>query len=521
MEGGLSSSCPLFLVPLLIRYEQMRETLVKRVVKALQNGIGVRAGDRVGVAVSGGADSVALLLLLLEVREKLGIVASVVHFNHQLRGRASDADERFVAALAKKLGLAYHGDRGDVAGMAKRGKSNLEDAARRARYAFFERLVREGHADYVAVAHTADDQAETVLAHVLRGTGLAGLGGIHPIAGHVIRPLLAVRREELRAFLKSRRQSWREDATNLDITRTRVRIRKKLLPLLEKQFQPGVVDHLATLSELAREDEAFFEVILEERIAELTQKSGGGMRIGISPLLNPWSEKKLSAEKKGDTEGRGDWKKGEQALVALSKRIVRRVVGNLKTQRGELGAKHVETVLELARRGQSGKTLQLPGGVEVRRERDELVFLPVESRNKKSDAAPREFAREIVLSPGQTSVQVPELGCAFRFKVIDWPQKRGETIERGAVLDRDRLLSPLVLRSWHSGDTLHPLGRQRAHKLKRLLSEKRISRWERACWPVLTSDGVLVWARDFPVASEFAANEGTRAGILIAEETLR
>jgi tRNA(Ile)-lysidine synthase len=473
----------------------------------------------VGVAVSGGADSVALLFLLLEIREKLGIVLSVVHFNHQLRGKASDADEKFVAALAKRLGLAYHADRGDVAGMAKRGKANLEDAARRARYAFFERLVKEGHVDYVAVAHTADDQAETVLAHILRGTGLAGLGGIHPVAGHVIRPLLAVRREELRAYLKSQKQTWREDATNLDTTRTRARIRKKLLPLLEKQFQPGVVNHLTTLAELAREDEAFFEAILEERLTEITQTCGAGVRIGISDLLNTWKEKKTNAQTKGGTEGRQYGKKVEPAL-ALSKRIVRRFAESVKTHRGELGATHVETVLELARHGRSGNTVQLPGGVEVLRERDELMFLAAKGKNKKSDAAPREFIHEIFLTEGQTSVQIPELRCVIRLRVIDWPQQRGETIERGAVLDRERLLSPLVLRSWRPGDTLHPLGRQHARKLKRLLSEKRVSRWERECWPVLTSGGVLVWARGFPVAFEFAANEGTRAGIVIAEESL-
>ncbi len=478
----------------------------------------VKAGDRVGVAVSGGADSVALLLLLMEIREKLGIVLSVVHFNHQLRGKASNADEKFVAALAKKLGLAYQVDRGDVAGMAKREKTNLEDAARRARYAFFERLVKEGHVYYVAVAHTADDQAETALAHILRGTGIAGLGGIHPVVGHVIRPLLGARREELRAYLKSRKQSWREDATNLDMTRTRARIRKKLLPLLEKQFQPGVVNHLATLAKLAREDEAFFETIVEERIAELTQKSAGGIRVGIGDLLDPWRKKEFRADYKSGEEDRKNGEKNREAL-ALSKRIVRRLVGSLKARGGELGARHVEAVLELAQLGQSGKTVRLPSGVEVRREREELVFLSTGSKNKKSDRTPREFAHEIVLSAGETSVQIPELGCVFRLRVIDWPQQRGETIEGGAVLDRDRLSSSLVLRSWRPGDTLHPLGRQHAQKLKRLLSEKRVSRWERECWPVLTSDGVLVWARGFPVASEFAANEKTQAGIVIAEES--
>jgi tRNA(Ile)-lysidine synthase len=496
----------------------MRETLVKRLVKALQNESGVRAGDRVGVGVSGGADSVALLLLLMEIREKLGIVLSVVHFNHQLRGKASDGDEKFVATLAKKLGLAYHVDRADVARMAKREKANVEDAARRARYAFFERLVTEGHVNYVAVAHTADDQAETVLAHILRGTGLAGLGGIHPAARHVIRPLLGARREELRAYLKSRKQSWREDTTNLDMTRTRARIRQKLLPLLEKQFQPGVVNHLATLAELAREDEAFFDAIVEERMTELAQKSAGGMRIGIGYLLDPSKKEKTSGEKTSGAQGKESGKKNRRTL-ALSKRIVRRIVGSTKTRAGEIGASHVEAVLELAQRGQSGKTLQLPGGAEVRRERHELAFIAAGDKNKKSQTAPKKFAHAVDLSSGQTCVKIPELGCVFRLRVIDWPQQRGETSERGTVLDRDRLRSPLVLRSWRPGDTLHALGRQHVHKLKRLLNEKRVSRWEREGWPVLTSGGVLVWARGLPVASEFAADESTRAGIVIAEES--
>src|SRR5262249_55748688 len=150
----------------------------------------VRAGDQVAVAVSGGADSVALLHLLLELRAKLGIMVSVAHFNHQLRGRTSEGDEKFVAKLAAKYGLNFHVARADVAARAKRDKTNLEDTARRVRYAFFENLVSAGHASKVAVAHTADDQAETVLAHILRGSGLAGLGGIHPVAGHVVRPLL-------------------------------------------------------------------------------------------------------------------------------------------------------------------------------------------------------------------------------------------------------------------------------------------------------------------------------------------
>jgi len=473
----------------------------------------------VGVAVSGGADSVALLLLLLELREKLGVVLSVVHFNHKLRGKASDVDEKFVAKLAAKHGMDFHSASVYVAKKAKEERANLEDAARRARYDYFRSLVESGTCTKIAVAHTADDQAETVLAHLLRGTGLAGLGGIHPVAEPVIRPLLSIRRSELRRFLRARKQGWREDATNRDTKRMRARIRRRLLPLLEKQFQPGVVNHLTTLAELAREDEAFFDAILEERLAELTRKGAEGTRIRISDLLDPWKKKESGAEdKKGAGSAENPLK--IRPALALSKRIVRRLAGSLKTRARELGAKHVEAVQELARHGQSGKTMHLPGGVEVRRERDELLFCASGGNNKKSDAAPREFAHDVVLSGDQTSVQIPELGCVLRLTVIDWPPKREETSKDGAVLDRDRLHFPMVLRNWRPGDRLCPQGHRSAHKLKRLLNEKRVSRWERDGWPVLTSGGVLAWARGFPVAAEFAANQRTRAGIVVAEEKI-
>src|ERR1700756_958364 len=200
------------------------ERLVRRIHDAIRTSGLFLAGERVCVAVSGGADSVALLLLLVDLQKELGVVLSVAHFNHKLRGKDSDKDERFVAKLAAKYGLVFHSGQLDVGAKAKRDKANLEDTARRTRYEFLEGLVQSGHVDKVAVAHTADDQAETVLAHILRGTGLAGLGGIHPMVGHVVRPLLGVRRAELRAYLRSKRQTWREDATNRDMTKMRARI---------------------------------------------------------------------------------------------------------------------------------------------------------------------------------------------------------------------------------------------------------------------------------------------------------
>jgi len=486
--------------------------LAQRLLTDLKKQEMLRPGDRVGVAVSGGADSVALLLLLLELREKLGVVLSVVHFNHKLRGKASDADEKFVAKLAAKHGLEFHNISVDVAKKAKKERANLEDAARRARYDYFRSLAESGVCKRIAVAHTADDQAETVVAHLLRGTGLAGLGGIHPISRPVVRPLLGVRRNELRHFLRARKQTWREDATNRDTKRMRARIRKKLLPLLEKQFQPAIVEHLATLAELARQDEEFLDALAEARVRSVIREQDNQVRIGIEDLVQLERRKDFKAENTTDTEF-------AEKKKALSTRMVRRIAETVKPRAGQLGAKHVEAVLELARNGQSGGSLALPGRVEVRKERDALVFQAVENAGGQAlQSAPRKYEYKIDLPESDIEVRVAELGCIFRLRVIDWPSKRGETSTDGAVLDRDRLRFPMLLRNWRPGDRLRPMGHRNAHKLKRLLNERHVSRWERDGWPVLASGSDLVWTRGFPVAAEYAANERTRAGIVIAEE---
>jgi tRNA(Ile)-lysidine synthase len=492
-----------------------QDGLRQRVLRSIRQQKMLRAGERVGVAVSGGGDSVALLLLLEELREEMGIVLSVVHFNHQLRGRASDADEKLAAKLAADRSLAFHLERARVGAEAKRLRNNMEDTARRLRYAFFERLVDEKRVDRIAVAHTADDQAETVLAHILRGTGLTGLGGIHPAVGHVVRPLLAFRRDELRRYLKERKQRWREDATNRDVTRLRARIRKILLPLLERKFQPAAVEHLSRLADLAREDAAFLDAVTEERAAELARPCENGLRIRAEDLSHPWREKVLPAERPAGNNP------GFAVGDALGKRIIRKLLEQVKRQPGQFGAQHVQAVLELARSGRSGSVLQFPGDVDVERNLDEIVFhgrAGAAFRGSANKSAERSFAYGVEFRERAATVRVLESGCVFRFTVIDWPPKRGETIERAAVLDRNRLVEPLVLRSWRPGDAYRPEGHLGTHKLKRMFLEKRISREERAAWPVLTSGGTIAWARGFPVAAEFAPDARTQAGLVIAEE---
>jgi tRNA(Ile)-lysidine synthase len=250
-------------------------------------------------------------------------------------------------------------------------------------------------------------------------------------------------------------------------------------------------------------------------VSAVAQETEGGLRIPAKDIADPQSVSRNLLDK-------GDEHQGIRIDSAgVRKRMVRQIVAQIKTREGQLGANHVDAVLELARGGQSGKELQLPGGVEVRKDRESLVFRA--TKNAETAGArntPRKFSYNVDLTRGTQDVQVPELGCVFRLSVIDWPSPRAETNKGEMVLDREQLRSPLVLRNWRPGDRFQASGHQNAHKLKRLLNEKHISRWERDGWPVLTSGGILVWARGFPVAADFAANEGTRTGILIAEEQM-
>ena len=487
-----------------------RSELAQELLPQLQQNCWALAGQRIGVAVSGGADSVALLLLLLEMREKIGFVLSVVHFNHKLRGRASDGDEKFVASLATRHHLPFFVARENMARKSARERANLEDAARRARYAYFERLVAAGKLDRVAVAHTADDQAETVLAHILRGTGLAGLAGIHPEVGCVFRPLLQVRRGDLRHYLRAGKQSWREDATNRDTKRMRARIRLKLMPVMEKQFQPAVVEHLCQLANFAREDEAWLESSAALRVFLNAKEEKGEWSISLSDLLAAHPPANQPKEL-------GEWWRRD-APQAMSKRLIRLLVKKVKPHSGQLSAVHVNAVLRLAEQADSGKSLPLPGGVEVRRLRDAVVFRAVPSaESNRREGPPMSFCYPVKLGAKAVEVALVEQSCRLRFTVIDWPPQGRETKVTGAVLDRERIRLPLVVRNWRPGDSMQALGHQKRHKLSRLLNELGVSRWDKVWWPVLTSGEAVAWTRGLPVSSELAPSGSTRKAVVITE----
>jgi tRNA(Ile)-lysidine synthase len=228
----------------------------------------LRAGDRVAAAVSGGADSVALLRALLALRSELGIVLAVAHFNHGLRGEASDADEAFVAELAKLHELEFFSGHADVSAHAFEVKLSIEAAGRELRYRWFEQLAREQRLDCIATAHTLDDQAETVLLKFLRGAGSRGLAGIYPIVRRdrfrIIRPMLCVTRAGVEIYLSSLGQEWREDESNLDHRFLRNRVRHELLPLLEREYNPNLRRLLSDLAEAFQAEQDYWGEIVQQ-----------------------------------------------------------------------------------------------------------------------------------------------------------------------------------------------------------------------------------------------------------------
>ena len=240
----------------------------------------LKPGDRVAVAVSGGADSVALLRLLAELRHELGIVLAAIHFNHKLRAADSDQDEQFVAELARQLKLESQSEGGDVAAYAKEKHSSLETAARKLRYEYFRRLLRENQFNRIATAHTLDDQAETVLLKLIRGAGTRGLAGIYPKLAtaspeaSIIRPLLGVRRKDIEAYLTEIKQPWRDDKSNRDLRHSRNRVRHGILPRLERNLNPAIYETLSDTAEVARAEENYWSQLTEKLILSLWQNCG-------------------------------------------------------------------------------------------------------------------------------------------------------------------------------------------------------------------------------------------------------
>ena len=465
--------------------------LAESVLRHIRGEELVKPGDRVGVAVSGGADSVALLRLMTELRQELGIVLSTVHFNHQLRGAAADADEQFVAELARQHHLAFHCDRGDVAAYAAVNRLSLEAAARALRYEYFTRLLQAGRFNRIATAHTLDDQAETLLLRLARGAGTRGLAGIYPRlpvpscqfsdgsqlsalssrqAAWIVRPLLRSRRKDLESYLAELGQEWREDATNRDLRHARNRVRHGVLPRMERHLNPAVREALAETAEIARAEEEYWE----REVAQLLPQ------VYRSPAL------KICA------------------LVALPLALQRRVVRAAAEELGlRLEFRQVNEILLLAA-DKAAKSATLPDGWVLSRTREELRFEP------HSGKEPSDY-EYILPVPGR--IAVPEAHARIEAEIVATAVQ-----PVGDLLDRALIARQLLVRNWRAGDRFWPAHSKGPKKIKELLQERNVTGGERKSWPVIVSGTEIVWVRGFAAAAGFVAGDGTQQKVRISDE---
>ncbi len=445
---------------------------------------------RVAVAVSGGPDSVCLLHVLAELAPEYGIQLSVAHFNHGLRGAESDEDERVVADLAAGMGLPFHHSAADVASV----KDNLEQAARRARRAFFADLLHRGVSNRVALGHTRDDQAETVIFRLLRGSGLAGLAGIYPAtADGCVRPLIDVTRAEVEGFLRSRGVAWREDSSNRNRRFARNRIRGALLPQLAREWNPRIGESLAHLADLAYEEERWWRTYMDDLAARFLEGRNGAVEFRTGALA--------------------------QFPLAIRRRFIRRAIAEVKGDLRGLEYGHVERVLELMDRLEGDGRLRLPGAMEVRRSFDWLRIAQAGPLRPQAPAV-------TVAVPG--TYATPD-GSTIHFEVAastgarrrrSPPAVGPKNVTLGAAeLSLCRLPARLELRGWKPGDWYCPEGQVHGQKVKEMLQRARVPSWQRQSWPIVGSGGKILWVRGFGAAAEFAADREAGPVLRVWETT--
>jgi tRNA(Ile)-lysidine synthase len=460
----------------------MPDLVAERVAKFIVRQRMFRAGDRVGVAVSGGADSIFLLHVLRELASTWNLQLSVVHIDHGIRGEASVADAEFVRSLARSFGLPFHLQRADVLSVA----DNLEQAARQVRHAFYRDLLASGNVDRVATGHTRSDQAETVLYRLLRGSSLAGLSGILPVTEEgLVRPLLELPRAEIQAWLEERGIGWREDETNRDTSYARNRLRHDTLPLLREAFNPRLDEALANLATLARDEELFWQTELDRQSISASQPT----------IL-----------KTSDLAG---------LPRALARRLIRRTIELAKGDLRQIEFAHVERILEMACSSEGHDRVQIPS-LDVLRSFEWIRFMPLGTYGGPN----RDFSMPL---PAPGSVELPDGSARITLQVLE---KTAATEACATVvneLDWQRLRSldeaghGLEVRNWRPGDQYHPIGQSKEQKIKTLFQEGRIPLWERRNWPIITYNGIILWTRCFGAAAAFAAGSSTRVVLRVDE----
>jgi len=431
--------------------------LVDKVRQTIQESQMLPIPAKVVVAVSGGADSVALLHALWVLRNELYLSLIVAHLNHGLRGEEADKDAVFVEDLAARLNLPAVVEKVNVRKIRMDMRIGLEETAREVRYSFLERVAEDTGADRIAVAHTADDQAETILHNIIRGTGPNGLSGMPIVRNKIIRPMINVFRSEVEAYLKEIHLDWRTDETNFSLDFTRNRIRRQLIPLIEEQFNSRIKESLLNLSCLVKDEAA----VVADAAAEAF---------------------KASVKEVGKDKVVFDADKLRKLPRALLRRCLRQAIEQVKGDLRDIEYSQIEWILEHLFKF-DGFTLTLPTGqIYGQLKAGELIIF--------RRVPPRKVDIQYKLVvPGET--KIPELGVVLETKL--GPKLTPPQTPYQATLDPNKIVGQLIVRTWRPGDRMVPFGMKGHKKLQDIFTDMKIPRSERGLIPVVADEDKIVW----------------------------
>lgn len=456
-------------------------SLVDRVRMTIREHRLLDSTDGVIVGVSGGPDSVALLYVLRELGAQGALrLVSVAHVNHQLRGAASDGDERFCRDLARRFEIPIDVGTFDIRAVATARHASIEATGRAERYAFLEATAVARGATRIAVGHTRDDQAETFLLKLVRGAGPRGLGGIYPRRGSIIRPLLSARRADVLAYLESVGGECRDDETNANLTNPRNLVRHELLPWLRSHMNPSITEALARAATVAREDSEWLATAADEAGRQIVRTESGRVEVDIERLTS--------------------------TPRALARRILRQAL-SVHAGRRFVGFDHVDAVQRVGE-GREGGSVDLPGQRAVR---DGGRIVLTERVGRGAPSRPANFFRVPLSIPGEAVI--PEAGLVITARPAAGAVRLAEP---GAIaLTTRNVRQPLAVRNRRPGDVLRPAGLGRRRKLQDLLVDRKVPKCARDVVPIVVdADDRILWVVGHAESHDFRASE-TSPGVII------
>ncbi|MFC1988772.1 tRNA lysidine(34) synthetase TilS [Chloroflexota bacterium] len=460
-----------------------REPLEQRVLRFILENHLVAQRRKLLVAVSGGPDSVCLFHILAKLREKLDITLHVAHLDHQLRGIDSEADAEYVSQLACRLGIPATIETRDVKGYQARQHTSMEEAAREVRYTFLAEVAQSAGADRVAVGHTSDDHVETILLHLIRGTGTRGLRGLQPV-NHwqspensltVIRPLLPVNRWEITDYCCSHQLETRLDASNLSLSPLRNRIRHQLVPLLES-YNPQVKEALLRTARLAADDLAALNKEATRLRSDIVQKQGEMFILDKTGFL--------------------------ELPLGLQRHLLRETIEELSGSLKNIEAGHIDEIIAIVSKP-AGKRLNLPGGLVFVVEYDRCLLALGTASLSPFPLMKGECALEI---PGETLLP----GWRVAASVIKPEQIVEKEDDFTAWFDLDKTGDNLVVRCRQPGDRFQPLGMGQSKKLGEFMIDAKIPGAWRRHVPIVSSPRYPIWVVGWRIDDRAKVSENTR-----------